>query len=92
LLRPSKDEPRREPQQLAKRTVRIKEDTQRTLPRANQRSPGSYSPRPPVRPLDQLPACAGRPKGAANVSLPSLFICQRSERSRQQPRKNGPND
>ena len=73
-------------------TVRIKEDTSRRPERPTNEvrvhtHPDRRSDRPISSPLSQ-----GRPKDAANVSLPSLLICQRSERSRHQPRSSGPND
>ena len=73
-------------------TVRIKEDTSRRpygLPTKSEyiTHPDRRSDRPISFLLSQE-----RPKDAANVSLPSLFICQRSKRSRHQPRRSGPND
>ncbi len=81
-------------------TVRIKEDTSRRPDgrvqpdregQTNEVRAHTHPDRRSDRSISS-PLSQGRPKGAANVSLPSLFICQRSERSRQRPRYNGPTD
>src|SRR5579863_2969801 len=82
-----------EPEQLSKRTVTHRKDTLQTPSKPNHRSPSTLSTqtRQSGRSIS-APLARGRPEDAANVSLPSLFICQRSERSRQWPRENGPTD
>jgi len=81
-----------EPEQLQSVTVRIKEDTHQTLSKPNHRSPGRLvtQTRQFGRSIS-LPLARRRPEGAANVSLPSLFILSKNPaRSPKAPQTNGP--